>query len=149
MKEGQENPYEALEKLFHEPNRLAIMSALCAEGRGLTFTELKAKCSLTDGNLNRHLKALDDAGAIRIEKRFVDAKPRTTVFISDEGIKRFNEYLNALANVLENARQAMPEDAIRKAAAPVGEIQMGGAVAAVSPSPAYSYGGGDLEMGMD
>ena len=149
MKNGQDNPYEALEKLFHEPNRLAIMSALCAEGRGLTFRELKDKCSLTDGNLNRHLKALDDAGAIRIEKRFVDAKPRTTVFISDQGVQRFNEYLNALASVLESARQAMPEESVQTIAPSLGGIELGGVAAAGTPSPAYSYGGGDLEMGLD
>jgi DNA-binding transcriptional ArsR family regulator len=47
------------------------MSALCAADGELTFSELKASCRLTDGNLNRHLKALDDGGAVRIEKAFV------------------------------------------------------------------------------
>jgi len=138
MKNGQDNPYEALEKLFHEPNRLAIMSALCAEGRGLTFRELKEKCSLTDGNLNRHLKALDDAGAVRIDKRFVDAKPRTTVFISDEGIKRFNEYLNALACVLEKARKRLPEERAQTLAPSVAGAELGGASTGATPSPAGS-----------
>ena len=53
---------DALERLFHEPSRLAIMSALAAAERaGLTFTELKEQCRLTDGNLNRHLAALEDS----------------------------------------------------------------------------------------
>ncbi len=106
------NPYEALERIFHEPNRLAIMSALCAApGRaGLTFNELKAACALTDGNLNRHLKALEDAGAVRIEKAFVRAKPRTTIRLSARGLDRFSEYLAALDEVLVKARQALPHE---------------------------------------
>ena len=58
----------SLERIFHEPNRMAILSALCAAGDPLSFTELKALSGLTDGNLSRHLKALEEAGIIRIQK---------------------------------------------------------------------------------
>lgn len=112
-----ENPYEALEKIFHEPNRLAIMSALCAADKGATFNELKDSCGLTDGNLNRHLKVLVDSGAVKIRKEFVDNKPLTTVFISEKGLRRFNEYLEALSEVLNKAKKAATADA-RKPAIP-------------------------------
>lgn len=105
---SDENPFQALEKIFHEPNRLAIMSALCAADKGLTFSELKAECALTDGNLNRHLKVLKESKVIRIAKAFVADKPRTTVFITAKGLDRFNEYLEALASVIEQAREALP-----------------------------------------
>lgn len=101
---------DALEKIFHEPNRLSIMSALCAADKGLTFTELKKECGLTDGNLNRHLKVLQDAGAVTVRKKFVDDKPRTTVCISRQGFQRFSEYLEALSNVLSAARKALPRE---------------------------------------
>lgn len=109
MKEN-EHPHETLEKIFHEPNRLAIMSAVCASSRGMTFNELKESCSLTDGNLNRHLKALEEAKAIRIEKAFVDNKPRTTILISETGMNRFVEYLSALNDVLNKAKAAIPAE---------------------------------------
>ncbi len=105
---------DILERLFHEPSRLAIMSALCAAEDGLTFGELKDTCDLTDGNLSRHLKALEEAGAVRIDKAFVGAKPRTTVRLTAAGLDRFREYLDALEEVLEKARHALP--APRKAA---------------------------------
>lgn len=108
MKETANNPYEALERLFHEPNRLSIMSALCAAERGLAFGELKEACGLTDGNLNRHLKALEEAGAIRIQKTFLAAKPRTTIALSRTGLDRFSEYLGALEQVLQKARDSFP-----------------------------------------
>lgn len=49
---------DPLERIFHEPNRLAVMSHLAAAAQGLTFPALRDACGLTDGNLNRHLKAL-------------------------------------------------------------------------------------------
>ena len=101
------NPYAALKTLFHEPNRLAIMSALSQTIDGLTFNDLKRECDLTDGNLSRHLKALEEVGAIHIEKTFVDAKPRTTVFLSDAGRKSFVEYLQALEEVLQKAAESV------------------------------------------
>ena len=107
MATKHENPYAALKTLFHEPNRLAMMSALSQAIDGLTFNDLKRECGLTDGNLSRHLKTLEEAEAIRIEKTFVDAKPRTTVFLSDAGRKSFIEYLQALEEVLEKAARSV------------------------------------------
>jgi DNA-binding transcriptional ArsR family regulator len=109
MTKQHENPYDELKKIFHEPKRMAIMSALCAAEKGMTFTELKKECDISDGNLNRHLKVLTEAGAVKIKKEFVGAKPRTTVYLSEKGIAQFTEYLNALTEVLNNALEAMPE----------------------------------------
>jgi DNA-binding transcriptional ArsR family regulator len=115
MSESENNPYEALERIFHEPNRLAIMSALCATREGLAFNDLKEACNLTDGNLNRHLKVLEEAGAIRIQKTFVNAKPRTTIILSAKGLERFNQYLEALSAVLKKAQLGSPVKQTRSA----------------------------------
>jgi len=101
--------YNELKKIFHEPKRMSIMSALCTAEKGLSFTELKKECDLTDGNLNRHLKVLAEAEAVELKKEFVGVKPRTTVFLTEKGIENFNEYLNALQEVLTHALQAMPK----------------------------------------
>lgn len=110
MKQPVEAEAGALERLFHEPNRMAILSALCAAGDPLSFTELKTLSGLTDGNLSRHLKALEEASVIRISKTFVGVKPRTTVTLTDKGLKRFDDYLSALSDVLKKARKAMATD---------------------------------------
>jgi len=105
-----ENPYSALERIFHEPNRLAIMSSICNSAHGLSFNELKNECYLTDGNLSRHLKALEEAKAIKIEKSFAGSRPKTTVHISETGRESFMEYLKALEEVLRKAAQAMAHE---------------------------------------
>ena len=100
----------ALERLFHEPSRLAILSALCAARNGLSFTELRDACHLTDGNLNRHLKALEEDGVVKIHKAFVDDKPRTTVALTRDGLTRFSLYLDTLSAVLQDARRAARQE---------------------------------------
>lgn len=120
MKKKNETPYDALKKIFHEPNRLAIMSTLCAAvGHQMTFNELKKTCALTDGNLNRHLKTLQDVEAVRIEKKFVGVKPRTTVFLTETGLRHFQDYLDALTEVLEKAKAALPTENRRMAREPL------------------------------
>ena len=121
MTKNTDTPHELLEKLFHEPNRLAILSALCAADKGMTFNELRDGCNLTDGNLNRHLAVLRDADVVRIDKTFVDDKPRTTVSITRKGLDRFQEYLAALQTVLQAAQKAIPVE--KKGAVPVGALR--------------------------
>jgi len=101
------NAFDALTRLFHEPKRLAIMSALCGADRAMTFNELKAVCDLTDGNLSRHLTTLEKSRAVKIKKSFVGVKPRTTVSVTAEGRRRFIEYLDALEEVLRGAAEAV------------------------------------------
>lgn len=65
--------------------------------------ELKEKCNLTDGNLSRHLQSLAQAGAVKIKKAFVKAKPLTTVLVTAKGREGFLKYLEALEEVLHDA----------------------------------------------
>ena len=101
------NIYSSLERIFHEPSRLSIMSALCASSDGITFNELKKQCDLTDGNLSRHLKVLEETHAVIIHKKFVKAKPQTTVMLSERGRASFLEYLKALEEVLKQAAKGL------------------------------------------
>lgn len=109
MKQNEFLSVDALERVFHEPNRLAILSTLCAADDAISFTELRDQCGLTDGNLNRHLKSLEDAGIIKVKKSFVDRKPRTTVTITSRGLDRFQAYIDALGAALKHAKQSIPQ----------------------------------------
>jgi DNA-binding HxlR family transcriptional regulator len=115
MRDRPDNPYAALKCVFHEPNRLAILSELCTAVDGLSFSALKAACDLTDGNLSRHLRMLEEASIVAIKKEFVGAKPRTTVYLTQRGREDFISYLMALEEVLKLAGNALEEtpDAVR------------------------------------
>jgi DNA-binding HxlR family transcriptional regulator len=103
MPKPKDNPYPRLERIFHEPGRLTIMTRLLGAPTGLLFTQLKKDCDLTDGNLSRHLKALEKAKAVTIKKRFVKNRPQTTVSLSKRGQTDFMAYLQALEAVLLDA----------------------------------------------
>jgi len=103
----QHQAFEGLEKLFHEPKRLAIVSTLCAVPKGSSFAELKEVCGLTDGNLSRHLKTLEEARAVVIEKNQQDGRSHTTVHLTSGGRNAFLQYLQALEGVLLNAAEAL------------------------------------------
>lgn len=107
MSNKNENIYAGLKRVFHEPNRLAIISELCAATDGLIFNDLKEECGLTFGNLSSHLKTLQEAGIIKIEKTFVKNKPQTTIFLTDAGREQFVAYLQALEEALKKAAQAV------------------------------------------
>ncbi len=98
--------YEGLDRLLHEKARLGILTSLAARPEGLVFGELKALCSLTDGNLSRHLQVLEGAGVVEIWKGYQGRKPQTLCRLSKEGRRRFLEYLAELERVVQDTAAA-------------------------------------------
>lgn len=95
--------YEGLDRLIHERARLSVLTSLLTHPKGLTFVELKAMCSLTDGNLSRHLSILEQDGMVVIEKGHEKNRPQTLCRITAHGKKRYLEYLGTLEQVVRDA----------------------------------------------
>ena len=95
-----------LDPVIHQPARLQIMAALAAlrEGDSVEFTFLRELLGLTDGNLGAHLRRLEEAGYLSVEKTFVDRKPRTFVSLSIEGRAAFERHVRALEAILGRKR---------------------------------------------
>ncbi|MBN1900399.1 transcriptional regulator [Candidatus Sumerlaeota bacterium] len=108
--------YEGLDRVMHEKARLGIMTSLATHQEGLLFNELKELCSLTDGNLSRHIQVLQEAGLIEVWKRFQDRRPQTLCRLSPEGRKRFISYLEEMERVLKDAYSAQANEAKKKSA---------------------------------
>jgi DNA-binding MarR family transcriptional regulator len=110
--------YLGLERLIHERARLSILSSLVAHPQGLVFGDLKTLCALTDGNLSRQLSLLAEAKFLEIWKGTRNNRPQTLVRLTDDGRKRFLEYVAELEKVVANAAAAeQPVPAARKALA--------------------------------
>ena len=108
--------YEGLDRVIHEKARLSIITSLVTHPSGLVFNDLKELCSLTDGNLSRHLHILNEAGLVKIWKGFKDNRPQTLCQLSDEGRKRFLEYITVLENIVTAAVGAPKAEAPPKLA---------------------------------
>ncbi|MFN3242347.1 MAG: transcriptional regulator [Planctomycetota bacterium] len=98
--------YDGLDRVLHEKARLGIVTSLAAKADGLLFTDLKSLCHLTDGNLSRHLTVLQEAGIVEIHKGYKGKRPQTLCRLSDDGRKRYLDYIHVLENVLADAVEA-------------------------------------------
>jgi DNA-binding MarR family transcriptional regulator len=98
--------YDGLERVIHEKARLGIVTSLATHPHGLLFNDLKEMCSLTDGNLSRHLHILHEAGLVEVLKSFQGNRPQTLVRLTADGQRRFLEYIAVLENVVTDALKA-------------------------------------------
>lgn len=95
--------YEGLDRVIHERARLSVLTSLITNPRGVSFGDLKQLCSLTDGNLSRHLRVLEEAGIVEISKGMDKNRPLTICRITASGRKRYLEYLETLEQVVRDA----------------------------------------------
>lgn len=92
--------YLQLDDVIHSRIRLAIMSVLISVDEA-EFTFLRDKVKATDGNTSVHLKKLEDAGYILVNKNFVDRKPVSTYRLSAKGRKAFELYVERLESLIK------------------------------------------------
>jgi len=91
-----------LDRLIHEPARLAILTALSA-CESADFTFLRRLTGMTAGNLSSHIGKLEENGYVIVEKAFVDNRPNTTVKISETGLKAVNLHWQQLKALWEQS----------------------------------------------
>jgi DNA-binding MarR family transcriptional regulator len=96
-----------LNETIHQPVRLRIMAALTAlkPGGEVDFIYLRGLLDVTDGNLGAHLRKLEDAGYIVVNKVFVERKPRTFVAATAAGRQVFKAHTEALEAILKSGRK--------------------------------------------
>jgi DNA-binding MarR family transcriptional regulator len=101
---SDESPFDhtGIDDVIHGRLRLGVMAYLSSVSPA-TFGELKEKVSATDGNLSTHLRKLEDAKYVRIEKRFVGRRPQTRVFLTDAGQKAWGLWLDHIQTLMRAA----------------------------------------------
>lgn len=102
--------YEGLDRVIHERARLSVLTSLITHPKGLTFNELKQLCSLTDGNLSRHLSVLEKDRMVAIVKGHDRTRPQTLCRITPSGRSRYLEYLETLEQVVRDAAKGAKEE---------------------------------------
>lgn len=88
-----------IDDVIHGRMRLGIMAYL-ADAESAEFNELKALLQATQGNLSVHLRKLEEAEYIEIEKSFLNRKPLTRARITEKGKAAFKAYLEALGKLI-------------------------------------------------
>ncbi|MGW8530943.1 MULTISPECIES: transcriptional regulator [Nocardiopsidaceae] len=90
-----------IDRLVHEPARLAITSALLS-CESADFLFLQRITGLSKGNLSSHLSKLSAGGVVGIEKS-TDGRPRTTVRLTPGGRVTVSAHWDRLLRLHEAA----------------------------------------------
>jgi DNA-binding transcriptional ArsR family regulator len=104
-------PFEevaALDRLVHEPARLAILSTLWSCDSA-DFLFVQRLTGLTKGNLSNHLARLEEAGLLDIDKKFVSKMPRTFLRLTDKGRIAIERHWQQLDRLRQGVQQWKPE----------------------------------------
>lgn len=97
------HPALEVDDRIHQRTRLAIVDVLAGGGR-VEFLALRDGLSLTDGNLSRHLRVLENAGFVVLEKGYVERRPRTWIRLTARGVAAYAAEIAALRRVVAQAR---------------------------------------------
>lgn len=85
----------ALDRLVHDPSRLAILSALI-DWAEADFQYLLGATHLTKGNMSSHVGKLEAAGLVQVSKGFKGKKPWTRIMLTREGRARIQAHWEEL-----------------------------------------------------
>jgi DNA-binding MarR family transcriptional regulator len=91
-----------LDRVIHEPARLAILTVLSACDQA-DFRFLLRITGLTNGNLSTHLAKLEAAHLVSIEKCFVGKKPQSLISLTATGRKQLDQHWQQLKELRKQA----------------------------------------------
>jgi len=89
-----------LDRIVHSPPRMMILAYLGAVDSA-DFIFLMNQVGLTRGNLSSHLKTLEEAEYVSIQKEFVDKVPRTLIHLTDAGRSAIQTYREQMRTVID------------------------------------------------
>lgn len=93
------HPAQGLSDVVHQRTRLGILAVL-SEGSKVQFGFLQQSLRLTDGNLSRHLKTLEDIGYVKIEKGYEGRRPKTWLRITRAGQRALRVEIDLLKQLV-------------------------------------------------
>ncbi|MCK5746050.1 MAG: transcriptional regulator [Oricola sp.] len=99
MSGAGEFDYREIDDVIHGRVRLSVMAYLSGAGAA-DFNELKAKVGGTDGNLSVHLRKLEEAGYVAVEKGLRGRRPQTTVTLTKKGREAWIAYIARMEEFL-------------------------------------------------
>ena len=91
--------YREIDEVIHGRVRLAIMAYLSGADAA-SFAELQQRAQVSEGNLSVHLRKLEEAGYVAVEKRFVGRKPQTLCRLSAAGRDAWIAYIEHMQRLI-------------------------------------------------
>jgi DNA-binding transcriptional ArsR family regulator len=97
--------HNAIDEVLQSRVRIAIVAFLASAG-AVDFSVVRDAIKTTDGNASVHLRKLEDAGYVSVEKRFVNRKPQTRYALTERGRKALLDHVAHLETLLRRGKTA-------------------------------------------
>jgi DNA-binding transcriptional ArsR family regulator len=91
--------HNAIDEVLQSRVRIAIVAFLASAGE-VDFSDVRDAIKTTDGNASVHLRKLEEAGYVSVDKRFVQRKPQTRYALTDRGRKALLDHVAHLEMLL-------------------------------------------------
>lgn len=89
------HPSNSIDDVVHQRVRLGILT-IAHETRRVEFGYLRTHLDLTGGNLSQHIRVLEDAGLISVEKGYEGKRARTWISLTKDGRVALREEIRHL-----------------------------------------------------
>lgn len=96
----------ALDPVIHAQARLKVVATLASldPGDRISFPKLQKLLDMTAGNLSTHLRKLEEADYVAVDKTFEGRSPATFIALTSRGRYAFETYTAALQSLLKGAQ---------------------------------------------
>lgn len=95
------HPLADIDQVIHASARLMVLTYLYVV-ESVDYVFLKNQTGLTWGNLSTHLKKLEEAGYVAVDKGYKGKKPHSLIRLTDQGRSAFRDYKESMKQVLDD-----------------------------------------------
>jgi DNA-binding transcriptional ArsR family regulator len=100
--------HNAIDELLQSRVRIAIVAFLASAGE-VDFAGVRDAIKTSDGNASVHLRKLEEAGYVEVDKRFVERKPQTRYALTERGRKALLDHVAHLEMLLPSRKTSARE----------------------------------------
>ena len=93
------NKLDEVDPIIHSPARLKVMTYLYVVEK-MDFVYLQNITELSWGNLSKHVTKLEEAGYVKTKKTFENKKPKTRLWLTNQGRQAYKQYKDNLMEFL-------------------------------------------------
>ncbi len=94
--------------MIHSPVRFSVVAAL-ASATSVEFRVLRDLVEVSDSTLSKQIATLEEAGYVGVAKFRVGRRTRTSLSLTAQGRKAFEQHVQALRDISEGLGPALPD----------------------------------------
>ena len=105
---GPSDSTQGIDDVVHQRVRLGILTVV-HEARRVDFNYLRETLDLSGGNLSQHLRVLEEAGLVEIDKVIDGRRPRTWISITRRGRRALLQEVESLKAIVRRVEADLVE----------------------------------------